>query len=347
MLMEQKVTVIGAGASGLMAAICAARQGAFATVLEHRQEAGIKLALTGNGRCNYTNTGIGSPHYHAEDPNFVAQILQRFSYADCIRFFREIGIEPLVRHYPYDDLGYVYPEGMDAAAFRDRLKSTAAALGVRLCLGMEDSEVLERCREILRKREEEPSRKLILATGSNAFPATGSDSSLYPLIRELGLSFRTFLPALCALHSKDPALQELAGRRIRGEAVLELRQGPCVSRYSCSGEIQFTRHSISGIPVMQLSRHAAIALREGKEVFLTAAGRRFAIHRTAGFDRAQSCSGGIALSEIDPDTMEMRRHPGVYACGELLDIDGECGGFHLHLAWATGFIAGNAAGRRN
>ena len=64
-----------------------------------------------------------------------------------------------------------------------------------------------------------------------------------------------------------------------------------------------------------------------------------------GMDSAQVTAGGVYTSEFDPNTMESRLVPGVYACGEVLDIDGDCGGFNLQWAWSSGRCAGHAAGK--
>ena len=65
---------------------------------------------------------------------------------------------------------------------------------------------------------------------------------------------------------------------------------------------------------------------------------------TLGMDAAQVTAGGILTSEFDPNTMESRLVPGLYACGEVLDIDGDCGGYNLQWAWSSGRLAGKHAG---
>lgn len=64
-----------------------------------------------------------------------------------------------------------------------------------------------------------------------------------------------------------------------------------------------------------------------------------------GMDSAQVTAGGIVTREFDGQTMESRLHPGLYACGEVLDIDGDCGGYNLQWAWSSGRLAGISAGR--
>ena len=61
---------------------------------------------------------------------------------------------------------------------------------------------------------------------------------------------------------------------------------------------------------------------------------------TCGFDQAQVTAGGLDTSEFDPRTLQSRLVPGLYACGELLDIDGDCGGYNLQWAWSSGRLAG-------
>lgn len=65
---------------------------------------------------------------------------------------------------------------------------------------------------------------------------------------------------------------------------------------------------------------------------------------TLGMDSAQVTAGGIVTSEFDPNTMESCLVPGLYACGEVLDIDGDCGGYNLQWAWSSGTVAGIHAG---
>ena len=64
------------------------------------------------------------------------------------------------------------------------------------------------------------------------------------------------------------------------------------------------------------------------------------------FEQAQVCSGGVDTKEVNAHTMESRLHPELYFAGELLDIDGKCGGYNLQWAWSSGYIAGRNAGRK-
>ena len=67
---------------------------------------------------------------------------------------------------------------------------------------------------------------------------------------------------------------------------------------------------------------------------------RLPLRGTEGFDNAQVTAGGLRTADFDPETMQSRLVPGLYVCGELLDIDGDCGGYNLQWAWASGRLAG-------
>ena len=62
---------------------------------------------------------------------------------------------------------------------------------------------------------------------------------------------------------------------------------------------------------------------------------------TKGYDNAQTCSGGIPLSEINPQTMESLKQKGLFFAGEILDVDGDCGGYNLTFAFLSGYLAGD------
>ena len=68
------------------------------------------------------------------------------------------------------------------------------------------------------------------------------------------------------------------------------------------------------------------------------------IKEVSGFEKAQVTAGGLATGQVDPDTMESKLCKGLYFTGELLDIDGICGGYNLQWAWTSGYLAGKACG---
>ena len=74
---------------------------------------------------------------------------------------------------------------------------------------------------------------------------------------------------------------------------------------------------------------------------------RLELTEPLGMDSAQVTAGGVRTEEFEPGTMESKLVPGLYACGEVLDIDGDCGGYNLQWAWSSGRLAGLSAGKDN
>ena len=90
----KKIAVIGGGASGLAAAIAAARSNPKVqiTIYEQKDSVGKKILATGNGRCNLTNKDMKSSYYRSENIPFVEEVLEQFGYEDTIRFFSSLGL---------------------------------------------------------------------------------------------------------------------------------------------------------------------------------------------------------------------------------------------------------------
>ncbi len=142
-----------------------------------------------------------------------------------------------------------------------------------------------------------------------------------------------FLPEI----SQETLLAELLRRQETSLPVEELLTGILHNRL---GRV-LTK--MAGIRTGQLVRD--LTPEECKEVCRKV--KSFEVHLTEplGFDSAQVTAGGILTEEFDPMTMESRLVPGLYACGELLDIDGDCGGYNLQWAWSSGRLAGLQAGK--
>ncbi len=72
-------------------------------------------------------------------------------------------------------------------------------------------------------------------------------------------------------------------------------------------------------------------------------GWKLPIRGTMSWQNAQVTAGGVSTAGVEPRTMESKLAPGLYLCGEVLDIDGACGGYNLQWAWSSGYIAGSSA----
>ena len=409
------ICIIGCGASGMLAAIQAARAGAAVTVLEHNDRPGRKLLATGNGKCNLTNDNQSLENFRGECREEIAGIVDAFSEEALLSFFREIGI------LTKEKRGYRYPRSEQALSVVTALSSEMRRLRVRVLFGADVTKVsgsdndYEIFYTIDGKEYRMRSETLVFACGGPAGERLGQSDFGLRMLRTLGVPVNTPTPALVPLLCKNPHAKTVSG--VRMEAGVTLTVGN--ESYKEHGEIVWTDYGISGIPVMQLSRYASEALRDGRcpvtiavnslpdmtaEEISAEIGRRtseeafhgrsaeeamdglvpkkllFVLLKDSGIDPeapvsavtdkkreelgrrlakseytvtgtrpweyAQVMRGGVPLTAIDPESCEVRGHAGLFVTGELLDMDGNCGGYNLQWAFATGTVCGRAAARR-
>ena len=432
MTKKNRVLIVGGGASGLFAAITAAEHGAEVVVLEKEKKAGRKILKTGNGRCNFTNTGDPSHSYHGTDRKFAGLVLALFTPRDTIAKFTTLGI------YTTNKSGWIYPHS-----------ETAESVLTTLLWRLEELHVKVKCNETVTGIEKKnevfnvfteswhyEADKVILSCGSAAsltekqLPYNG-----YGLLKHSGHTCVNPLPALVPLKVRNSSAYKWGG--VRTNASVSLYADDIFIANS-SGQIQLTEFGISGIPVFAISGQA-LRLMEGnlkvtvridffpelsadalctllttrreqhpnrstanlltgllperliyavsagaaekigsdshksrdrrkniydsnreteavwnKEKFLSGSDELIALAETIkafevvvtgsqGFAYAQSVSGGVPTGEVCAESCESKKLRGLYLTGEILDIDGECGGWNLQFAWSTGYLAGKHA----
>lgn len=255
------VIVIGAGASGMMAAITAARRGLSVLVLEHMDKPGKKILATGNGKCNYTNLDMQTMYYHG-NAGLIESVLKKFGVSDTLSFFREIGI------WPKEKNGYVYPNSGQAASVAEALAAEMQRCNVTL----QTSCVLQSIKEtrygfeLITSGERMTAKNVILAVGLLASAKLGSDGSLFPIIKEFGHRFTPVLPALCGFEASGMAFPKVSGVRTDVSLTLYIDKE---RTENVRGELQLADYGVSGIPVFQLSSAAVRGLYQKKEATMT------------------------------------------------------------------------------
>ncbi len=256
---KRNILIIGAGASGLMAAIWAARCGARVTVLEANDKPGRKILASGNGKCNLTNLKQDPSCYRGTDPQFLWNVIQQFDVNQTIAFFTGLGL------YPKNRDGWIYPYTGQSETVLKLLLQEAEHLGVRIktrefvtaVTRTEAGSMLTRT-----KTWEYPSDAVILACGSPASAVRGSSDTAERIAGQIGQPFLTFMPALVPLHVRGNYAQKWAGVRVDAAVTLETESGFTMRE---EGNVQLADYGISGIPVFQISRFAVRAIRENHE----------------------------------------------------------------------------------
>ena len=388
-----KVIILGGGASGLMAALSAARDARnTVTILERQSRVGRKLLATGNGRCNLTNLQLSPARYHGQDPAFAQAALTRFGVQDTLEFFRGLGLLTVA-----EDSGRVYPLSDQANSVLDVLRFAAEQAGVQTICGFDAQSVRKKARGYQLTAADGAgyfADRLIIACGGCAGKALGGTMAGYDLLGQLGHSRTPLHPSLTQIRTDPAPIRGLKG--VRADCHIRLRAGGRTVQED-AGEAQFTETGVSGPAAFTLSRQAGQAqaaellldllraypepqVREllaarktalpqlaaedalagmlhprlgktlcracglGHEALAALAKKikNFALPVTgvSGFESAQVTAGGVRTAEFRADTLESRLAPGVFACGEVLDIDGDCGGYNLQWAWSSGYVAG-------
>ncbi len=264
---RRQVIVVGAGPAGLMAAGQSAAQGAEAILLEKMDRPGVKLRITGQGRCNLTNVDTipeAIKHFPAGG-YFVRPALYSFSKDDLRAFFAERGVPTEVQRG-----GRVFPVSEDARDVVDALISWIREQGVTLRTqsAVEQLMVEEGRMTGVRVADGRVYRAdaVIVATGGASYPATGSSGDGYRLARSVGHTILPIRPALVPLETAGDVASRLEGLSLRNVSVSVWIGGSKTNE--AFGEMLFTGFGVSGPIILTLSREVVDALREGQRVAL-------------------------------------------------------------------------------
>ena len=407
------IAVIGAGASGLMAAVSAASAGSGkrVIVLEKGKEPALKLYATGNGRCNYLNRNASASSYYCNEapdtlPKAASVQIPEGCAEGLVRVFRGLGIEP------YEETeGRLYPRSLQASSVVRALVSGAERLGAKILCSFEVSAVEELGKTFVissRDGRKVQASSVILACGGKAGIQYGCTGDGYRMAQACGHTVQKTLPSLTALETTEVWPTHLQGLSLKNTEISAMAGKKVL--YREQGEMLFTHFGISGPIVLSMSCHLPEDL-SACQVFLNlkpaltpeqltarlqrefdAAPRRSLAHvletllpqrfaalfpEIAGIDGDKTCAtvtraerqllqetlqhvplhlhkrrpmaeaivtrGGITVKEVDPATMQSRLMPGLFFCGEVLDVDAHTGGYNLHIAFSTGFLAGRSA----
>lgn len=257
----KQIVIIGGGASGITAAIMAARAGAEVTVLERENKPLKKLAATGNGKCNLSNLSIEEDSFRTYNPEFAKKVYAKFGMADTFSFFESLGILIIQKGE-----NRAYPACESAPQVVKLLLAEAENLGVKI-KNSENVKTIVRNDDGTFKAVTDTwhynADRIIIACGTNASVQTEDPVLAEKIAVKFGLKSYPYLPALTKLYGSGEYLKKWAG--VRTFAVVKMY---CNGEYVTEtfGEIQLTDNGISGIPVFELSRYVNIMISRGYEI---------------------------------------------------------------------------------
>ncbi|SCZ01355.1 BaiN/RdsA family NAD(P)/FAD-dependent oxidoreductase [Alkaliphilus peptidifermentans] len=405
---RSKVIIVGGGAAGMMAAITAAGNNKQVVLLEKQQCLGSKLRITGGGRCNITN--IATPDKMMENvirnKKFLFPSFHSMTSQDLMRILKSKGIPLKV-----EEEGKVFPESNKSEDIIDYFIEELNRLNVKVYLNNEVKNLIIEDNHlkgvVLANGKELTGDSVIIATGGQSYPYTGSTGDGYRLAKSIGHHIIPIRASLVPIIIEEKWIQDLMG--ISFDSVNIYLKEKKSNKQITSGGLIFTHFGISGPAVLRMSAHIAgynnkeipklkidflpdltedslhNILKEGiqnnrnKSLKATLSqylpknfivyllkhleidievelnhlqkqqrhrivqlikGLELTIKGLGGLKEAIITAGGISVKEINPNTMESKLLKGLFFCGEIIDVDALTGGFNLHIAFSTGYLAG-------
>lgn len=395
-----KVGIIGAGASGVFAALILKQNYIDTTVIERNANALKKIYATGNGRCNFTNRNVSYKNYHGENPKFTISAIKKFDNYDVIEFFNDMGIPEVEL-----ENGKIFPKSLQASSIVKQMMCLANHLEVEFIFDSFVDDVRKNG-DIFEVKSNGLIYKfdyLIVACGSKAYKKSGSDGNGYILMKKLGHNIVKTHPGIVQLRLNGDSFKKMSGTKFKANAKLVVDGKEVFEFYH---DVLFTDYGISGPTILQLSGEAIRAKNNGLDVkiridtvdldenklyehliyiislnyykkinellvglindnlieeVLNQAGISYDINvcelskeeiyklahtlknlefSVSGYkdeDSGQITCGGVDTDEINPSTMESKKIKNLYIIGEIMDVDGDCGGYNLQWAFSSAY----------
>ncbi len=406
------VIIIGGGAAGLMAALAAAESGAKVTIYEKMHLPGLKLGITGKGRCNVTTANDVETAIREFGANglFLRSAFSRFYNTELLELLETFGVPVVLER------GNRY--FLKSGRATDLVKSFRRELhqrGVRMCTNTPAISIEAEGGRIAGVMIPGDAGKVvtacavILATGGKSYPATGATGDGYSLAARLGHTIVPPCAALIPIVFKGRVLNSIIGLHLKNVELTLTQSGKQVAVEF--GEAEFTEYGITGPAVLPLGTHVSLGnagamslfvnfkpaldiqqlqsriqrelasggakparailktllpeqaietfyakwgipydrlcsevrAEERKRLAALLRGLEFEVGGTRPISDAVVTAGGVSLKDVSPRTMESKITRGLYICGELLDVNGNTGGYNLQAAFSTGWIAGKSA----
>lgn len=359
------VCIIGGGASGMYASIILGKYGYNVVIVEANDRLGKKLLATGNGKCNLSNKNLDTSYYNHD---IIKGILREYDSTKLCSDLLSLGL------LTKEKLGRIYPYSEQSNSVLNVFLENIKKYNVKVEYESKVDKIIDKNDYYIVpiKNGTIKAKKVCFALGSNA--SFGIENNNF--LKTFGINIiknKCALSPLLVENKED--IKGLSGVRQEGQVSLILDNKKIYSEY---GEVQFRGDSLSGIVMFNLSSKLARLNREKAEISIDffpdysldklekmysdsimknygllnkfllqnidkkgveyLKDFRVKINVNKDIKQAQVASGGIDINEIDFSNMSLKKYKNLYALGECIDIDGLCGGYNLHWAFASGYI---------
>jgi len=370
---EIDIAIIGAGASGLMAASLLNKS--RVVLFESNSRIGAKVAVSGGGRCNITNEVVEPAHYRG-NPYFIDEVFRIFDQYDLLAWLKSRGLNPVLQK----NRQYFCPKS--ANQLLDILKEESRKQRVLLDHKVEniskegDSFLLHTAKKRYK------AKRVVIASGGLSFPILGASDIGYRVAESFGHHIVRTAPALVGftVQKEQFFFKSLSG--ISTE--VEIRVGEQV----CSGSLLFAHKGVSGPAILDASlywekgkievdflpgwdirehheskklvssllplpkrvskaflEHLKIPDHPMSQLKAPERKKLFGLKRytfapagTFGYSKAEVTRGGVDTNEIDSRTMMSKKCKGLYFVGEILDVTGRLGGYNFQWAFSSAYV---------
>lgn len=260
------VAVIGGGPSGLMAAGRASELGSEVVIIEKNDSLGVKLLITGGGRCNVTNGETDTRKLlekYKDNAKFLFSAFSQWSVPETLNFFHSRGMQTKVENEKR-----VFPVSNTAQSVWDVLVDYIKQNNVSVLSNSPVIDILmeegKQAQILLKNKSVIKAKSVVLATGGTSRPETGSTGDAYKWLRSLGHTVIDPEPSLVPLAMKDAWIKSLAGISLSDIKLTTFQNG--VKQEVKKGKILFTHVGVSGPTVLNMSKDIGELLKYGEVI---------------------------------------------------------------------------------